>query len=284
MKKPVIEMLNRYNCETPEDHKNALKEIMQEVALLGLSRQNFFKKAAFYGGTALRIAHNLDRFSEDLDFTLVDPTIQFDLNSYLPGIQDEFSSLGLKLSCEQKVKSVYTSIESAFLKSNTLQNLLLIEGLNNPASGTNRNEVIKIKLEIDTKPPLPTGEFETKTLFYPIPFSYKILTLPSLFSGKLHAILCRDYKSGRVKGRDFFDFIWYKSKKIEPDMDYLEGKLLDSGHWVGKKKFTEVDLSQLLREKFEETNWELAKLDVEPFVRDRRALDVWSEDFFKSLI
>lgn len=283
MNQAIKEMLTPYNCQTPVDYKNALKEIMQEIALLGLSRQNFFDKASFYGGTALRITHKLNRFSEDLDFTLIKPDSSFDIGTYLLGISDEFAVYGLKLTTEKTVKNIETSIDSAFLKSKTLENLLMIEGLKNPTSGTNKNELIKIKLEIDTTPPLPTGNVETKYLTLPTPFSYRVLTLPSLFAGKLHALLCREYKSGRVKGRDYFDFIWYKTRKVEADLPYLKGKLIESGHWDAKQEFTKNDLETLLIKKFETTDFTQAKKDVLPFIKDQRALDIWSADFFKSL-
>lgn len=284
MNQAITQMLANYDCQTPEEYKNALKEIMQEIALLGLYRQNFFDKAAFYGGTALRIAHKLNRFSEDLDFTLLKATPDFELENYLKGIKDEFAAYGLNLIAEKTLKSVETSIDSAFLKTNTLENLLKIEGLKDPRSGTNKNELIKIRLEIDILPPSPTGSFETKYLTLPTPFSYRILTLPSLFAGKLHALLCREYENGRVKGRDYFDYIWYKNQRVEPDLAYLKGKLVESGHWDASTEFSEPDLKELLVKKFETTNWEQAKKDVSNFIRDERALEVWSSNFFKSLV
>lgn len=277
-------MLQRYNCKTPIDHKNALKEIMQEIALLGLYRQNFFNLAAFYGGTALRIAHQLGRFSEDLDFTLDRPTPNFDLNSYLKGIEDEFMAYGLKLAAEKVKKSIHSNVESAFLKANTLELLLMIEGIENPSSGTNKNDAIKIKLEIDTNPPAPPGQTETLFLLEPIPFSYRILKPPSLFGGKLHALLCREYQGGRVKGRDYYDFIWYITKKVPPDLLYLKGKLCESGAWHPQDDFTIADLKNLLTKKFQSTNWEKAKSDVAPFLKDTRELDIWSTPFFLSTI
>jgi hypothetical protein len=276
-------MLKRYNCQTPADYKNSLKEIMQEIALLGLSRQNFFQSAAFYGGTALRIAHGLGRFSEDLDFTLESPNEAFDIRPYLKGIEEEFRAYDLKLVAEKKEKSLDTGIESAFLKANTLEHLLMIEGIKNPTSGTNRNDLIKIKLEVDINPSNPNGQTEILYLLDPIPFDYKILTLPSLFGGKLHAILCREYKGGRIKGRDFYDFIWYIRNRVTPDLEYLKGKLVESGMLKSEKPFNMEDLKALLIKKFEATNWEKAKQDVAPFIKDGRELDLWSAPFFTSL-
>jgi hypothetical protein len=277
-------MLRRYNCRTPTDYKNALKEIMQEIALLGLSRQNFFQSASFYGGTALRIAHQLGRFSEDLDFTLERPDNAFDITPYLKGVEEEFSAYGLKLTAEKRSKVSASDVDSAFLKANTLEHLLMIEGVKGPVSGTNKNDLIKIKLEVDTNPPLPTGKQEVLFLLEPIPFSYRILTLPSLFGGKLHALICREYKGGRIKGRDYYDFIWYISKNVKPDLEYLKGKLIESGIWKASDEFSLEDLKNLLRKRFTTTDWDQARKDVAPFIKDGRELEIWSEVFFNSLL
>jgi predicted nucleotidyltransferase component of viral defense system len=277
-------MLAPYNCKTPDDYKNAFKEIVQEITLLALARQNFFSNAAFYGGTALRLCHGLNRFSEDLDFTILNPDKKFSLENYLKGIENELSTYDLKVSVEQKKKTIESSIESAFLKANTIEILLAIEGWEKKKIPMNKNDRISIKLEIDTEPPTPPGETEIKYATLPIPFSYKILTLPSLFAGKLHAVLCREYKSGRVKGRDFYDFIWYLNSKPAVDFPYLKAKLIQSGHWNEKEEFNLNELKKLLREKFSKTNWENAKKDVLPFIKDPFELEVWSKDFFLSLV
>ena len=130
------------------------------------------------------------------------------------------------------------------MKANTLEHLLIIDGVKSTGSGTNKNDLIKIKLEVDTNPPLPAGEQEVLFLLEPIPFSYRILTLPSLFGGKLHALICREYKGGRIKGRDYYDFIWYISKNVKPDLGYLKGKLCESGIWKIEDEFTLGDLKR----------------------------------------
>jgi len=273
-------MLATYNCQTPSDYKNALKEIIQEVALLSLSRQDFFKNAAFYGGTAIRIAHKLDRFSEDLDFTLLKPDKSFKLDPYLKGLEQEFHSYGLTVSATKIEKEKDSVVDSAFLKGNTLLLMMQIEGLEDPSSGTNKNEVLKVKFEIDTDPPLPSGE--TQKLFHnnPIPFEYAILKLPSLYAGKLHAVLCRK----RLKGRDFYDFAWYRKKGITPDLPYLEAKLRESGHYTEKTPLTQDNLNNLLKKKFEDVDWEMAKRDVAPFIKDPFALKPWSKDYFIAML
>lgn len=277
----IQEMLTKYQCKTKDEYKNALKEIVQEVALLGLARQNFFDKASFYGGTALRIAHNLNRFSEDLDFELLKVTGDFTFESYLKGIDDELKSFGLNLKSEKKLKTG-TEIDSAFIKGFTLEHLLLIEGVDNARSGINKNDVIKIKLEIDLNPPeIPST---TEIVFHqtPIPFSYRILDLPSLFAGKLHAVLCREWKGERIKGRDFYDFLWYVKKNVPVNLPYLDSKMRQSGHWTGNQLTKDI-LLDLLTKKFETLNWELAKKDVAPFIKDPFELAVWNQDFFMAM-
>jgi hypothetical protein len=277
-------MLANYKCQTPSDYKNALKEIIQEVALLGLSRQGFFRSAAFYGGTALRIAHKLDRFSEDLDFTLLKANKSFKLDPYFKGLEEEFQSYGLRLHAEKIEKENESVVDSAFLKGNTLLHMMMVEGLENPNSGTNKNEVLKIKFEIDTDPPLVAGQSEVRIHNNPIPFEYSILKLSSLYAGKVHALLCRSWNGGRIKGRDFYDFVWYRKKNIELDLPYLEAKLRQSGHYSKIETLTHDAVNNLLKRKFDEVNWEMAKKDVAPFIKDPFALKPWSKDFFVELI
>ena len=284
MNEAIKTMLLPYNCKTPNEYKNAFKEIIQEIALLGLSRQNFFSNAAFYGGTALRLAHGLNRFSEDLDFTLLKADKNFKLSSFLKGIENELVAYGLKLTANIKLKRPDSTIESAFLKENTVEIILEIEGWENKKIPLNRNDLISIKLEIDTDPPSPSGETKILYATLPIPYSYKILEIPSLFAGKLHAILCREYKSGRVKGRDYYDFIWYINKGASVDIRYLEAKLIQSGHLKINETLELVTLKKLLEEKFKSINWESAKKDVLPFIKDPFELEVWSAHFFVGLL
>ncbi len=277
-------MLEPYNCQTPMDYKNALKEIVQQIALLGLSRQGFFYKAAFYGGTALRIGHGLNRFSEDMDFTLLKPDPDFLLEKYLSGVEQEFLSYELNFSVQRINKKINTAIESAFIKGNTLAILISIDGIKLPAVGTHKNELIKIKMEIDTDPPQPSGKYETLFLKNPIPFSYNILQLTSLFAGKLHAIITRVYSGGRVKGRDFYDFIWYINKSVSPDLQYLEAKLKQSGGLGEKEQLSFYKLKLLLTDKISTIDFAEAGKDVAPFIKDGYELNVWSAEFFNSLI
>jgi len=276
-------MLDKYQCATSEEYKNALKEIIQEIALLGLSRAKFFEYAAFYGGTALRILYGIDRFSEDLDFSLLNPDKMFDIDPYCKFIRDELAAFGFKVTVEKKEKSFKSAVESAFIKGNTLIHLLQIEGLNNPESGTNKNEMLKIKFEVDTDPPQFAG-YDVRYLLNPIPFSVKCYDLPSMFAGKMHAFLCRNPQSVRIKGRDIFDLVWFVSQKTELNFKHLEGRMKQTDDLSVEENLDRKKLVGLLIGKVESLDIERAKLDVMPFIKDPFAVEVWSKEFLKDII
>ena len=281
MHEAVKTMLTKYECRTEQDYINALKEIFQEIALLGLWRSKFYEKAAFYGGTALRILYGLDRFSEDLDFSLLKTDKNFDLSVYNQAIKDELNGFGFDVSVDTKTKSSSSMIESAFIKAQTKKQLLLIEVSPDIINRIHNMNSIKIKMEVDINPP---GKFktETKILLQPIPFSVKTYQLPDLYAGKIHALLCRPWQQ-RVKGRDWYDFIWYLSRNISVDLTHLRERLVQSGAWEKKSKFTLTDLKNLLTDKIEKTDFENAKKDILPFIKDHQAVDLWSKEFFNEL-
>jgi predicted nucleotidyltransferase component of viral defense system len=278
----ILSMLDRYQCVTVLDYENALKEIIQEVALLGLWRSKFFEHAAFYGGTSLRILYGLDRFSEDLDFSLLKPQKNFSLNPYLKAIEAELNGLGFTVSVEEKQKSIDTTIDSAFIKAGTKEHLLKIKVSHAVSERIQKNALLNIKLEIDTDPP---ADFKTevKTLLQPIPFSVNTYQKPDLFAGKLHAVLQRSWK-GRVKGRDYYDFVWYVARDIPVHLSHLEQRLRQSGGWVSERTMQHSDLIELLQKKIETIDIEVAKKDVLPFLRDPASVDLWSHQFFESLL
>ena len=273
------QMLGHYKTNTTEEKKNALKEVVQEVALCGLSRAGFFKHAAFYGGTALRIFYGLDRFSEDLDFSLVTPNTDFQLNRYFSGLESELSSLGLHFSIEEKQKTADSAIKSAFLKGNTREHILSIYDVN--TIGINPDEVIKIKFEVDTNPPA-FAQFENKYRLLPTPYQVKLYDMPSLFAGKLHAVICRAWKS-RVKGRDLYDYVFYLAKQAEVNLSHLRARLEDSGALSKDELFTRETLLKMLNKRFETIDFEQAKQDVLPFIANPAKLDLWSKDFFMDI-
>jgi predicted nucleotidyltransferase component of viral defense system len=276
MQTVLEQMLGNYKTNTLEEQKNALKEAVQEVALCGLSRAGFFKSAAFYGGTALRIFYGLDRFSEDLDFSLVAPNADFRLNRYFAGLESELSALGLKFSIEEKQKNVDSAIKSAFLKGNTREHILNIYEVQRV--NINPDEVIKIKFEIDTNPPA-FAQFENKYRLLPTPYQVKLYDIPSLFAGKLHAVICRSWKS-RVKGRDLYDYIFYLAKQAKVNLPHLRARLEDSGVLSKDEPFSMEKLVEMLNRRFDTIDFEQAKQDVLPFITNPDKLDLWSKDFF----
>lgn len=281
MPSPVQDLLKRYDCKTTDDYRSALKEIIQEITLLGLSRSGFFREGAFYGGTALRIFHRLDRFSEDLDFSLEAPKADFSIETYASSVRDELAAYGFEVQVERKEKTEDSAVQSAFIKGGTLVHLLKIASLTPPVSGVPPNEQLRIKFEVDTDPP-PGASYEVKYQLSPIPYSVRLYDLPSLFAGKLHAVLCRSWKN-RVKGRDFYDYLWYLSHKVPPNLPHLEARMRQSGHWQHGEALDRPQLQELLEHRFGQVDFAQAADDVRPFIRDPRSLDLWNKDFFSSV-
>src|SRR5579862_5391578 len=229
MHSAIKTMLGRYKCHSEQDYINALKEIFQEIALLGLWRSKFYEKAAFYGGTALRILYGLDRFSEDLDFTLLQTDKHFDLAPYNQAIVDELNGFGFQVSVETKIKNIESNIESAFIKATTKKQLIVIEADSEIIQRIHHMNTIKIKMEVDINPP-GSMSTEVKNILLPIPFSVKTLTQADLFAGKLHATLCRPWQT-RVKGRDWYDLVWYIARSIPVNLHHLRDRLIQSKEW-----------------------------------------------------
>lgn len=275
------QMLALYSTKSQSDEKNALTEVIQEVALCGLARAGFFKDAAFYGGTALRIFYGLDRFSEDLDFSLVEPDAHFELKKYFSVLESELSSVGLNFKVEEKVKTTDSPIKSAFLKGNTKEHILSVYRDEQNASKISPFEVIKIKFEIDTNPPA-FATFENKYRMLPSPYQVRLYDLPSLFAGKLHAVICRAWKT-RVKGRDLYDYIFYLSRNVAVNMKHLKARLVDSGFFDNNFDLTREALFFILNERFLAIDYEQAKQDVIPFIKDKTKLGIWSAEFFMEI-
>jgi predicted nucleotidyltransferase component of viral defense system len=278
----IRSMLDRYDLHTRDDYTNALREIIQEIALLGLWRSKFFEHSAFYGGTALRVVYGIDRYSEDLDFSLLKSDDRFSLGVYAGSLQRELNSFGFQVEFEQRQKSHQTQIESAFLKTNTYKQLIVIEASEDLLRDLHPLKNLKIKLEVDTDPP---GGFETETRYVlqPIPFSVRIFSLPDLFAGKLHTILCRHWKS-RVKGRDWYDLVWYVSNHPEFRLSHLEARMRQSGNYNEEGPLSVEKLRSLLQDAVNKLDVEKARKEVSPFVRDQRTLDVWSTEFFADVV
>ena len=276
----IKEWLQEYNPKNKQDVYDALREIMQEIALAGLQRAGFFEKAAFYGGTALRIFYNLDRFSEDLDFSLLEPDEKFSLEPYFEAVVKEFEALGISVSIQEKKKSTTSNVESAFLKSGTVWKELVLEDVL-PQMGVGVLPNVKIKIEVDRKPPLGF-ETEEKLLLRPFSFYVKCFKMPSLFAGKMHALLFRKWIK-RVKGRDWYDLEWYIKKGTPLDLDHFLLRAKDTGDWQGET-INGAQVIQLLEEKIKSVNIASVKEDVVRFIPDSSVLDLWGEQYFLDLI
>lgn len=275
----IKEWLQEYNPQNREEAEAALREIMQEVALAGLQRSGFFEKAAFYGGTALRIFYGLNRFSEDLDFSLLEVAQDFSLQPYFEGLVTEFSAIGMQVSIKEKNKAARTNIDSAFLKAETVWKELVLENIL-PQTGISTPPGLKIKLEVDREPPLGF-ETEEKLLLRPFSFYVKCFTLPNLFAGKMHALLFRKW-GHRVKGRDWYDLEWYIRKGVSLHLPHFLLRAQDSGDWT-EPSITQKQVVDLLKERANSVSFKAIREDIRRFVPDEKVLTIWSPQYFSDL-
>lgn len=277
----IKQMLSKYEIKNTNDEINALKEVIQEIVLSGLSRGNFFNEVAFYGGTSLRIFYNLDRFSEDLDFALIKPNKDFSLSKYFVYIEKELKAYGINLEINTKEKSVDSNITSAFLKGDTLEHVLKFFPSQEGHKYDRILKDLKIKFEVDINPPLgATYEYKYKLL--PSPHQIKLYDKESLLAGKIHAILCRGWKT-RIKGRDLYDYIFFLANNINVNLDLLKNKLIESNYINSNDDFDINNLKELLIKKFNEIDYKEAKEDVIPFIKNVDSLNIWSKEFFISI-
>jgi predicted nucleotidyltransferase component of viral defense system len=273
MNEAVEQMLARYNVQDPLSLDRALREIIQEIALVGLWRAKFFTKAAFYGGTALRILYGLDRFSEDLDFTLLKPDGAFSWEAYHKALVDELTSYGFEVSFTTKTKELQSAVYSAFLKANAYREMLKIGVGQSGLKGLHPDTSLRIKVEIDTDP-LVEYEVEQRFLEVPLYANISVVTLQHLFAAKLHCAFFRAWKN-RVKGRDWYDMVWFIRKKVP-----LSLKLF-SAHMQKETPLTIEEFFRLGQERIDNLAVDKALADIEPFVRDKAILSDWSPDFFR---
>jgi predicted nucleotidyltransferase component of viral defense system len=265
------QMMSRYEFRTKEEELNTLHEVMQQVALAGLYRGGFFTKAAFYGGTCLRIFHKLPRFSEDMDFSLLQKNELFNLEDYFDSVIEEFKALGREVTIERKQKKIETPIESAFLKDST--------EIYNVKFQTDRT--VKIKIEVDKDPPL-LFKTENRLLLHPFSFMTNCFTLPNLFAGKMHALIFRKWR-GRVKGRDWFDFEWYVRNNIKLNFNHFKERAAQSENDASMRNLSREDFIKLLKERLASIDINLVKEDIRPFLKDRTMMDIWSTEYFLQL-
>lgn len=260
------QMLARYDV-LEGGNKNATYEVMQEIILAGLYRGGFFNKAAFYGGTCLRIFHGMKRFSEDMDFSLVQTDTDFHLEEYFPAIINEFNAVGKDVVISKKEKRTFGRVESAFLKDNTAVYDLKFQ----------TEKSIKIKIEVDIDPPMKF-DTEQKLLLLPYSFMTRCFVLSDLYAGKMHALVFRKWKQ-RVKGRDWYDFEWYVRNGVKLNFNHLQERI---------KQFNDLEMERQqfidkLKERLASTDIEMVKRDVLPFIKNTEELEIWSNDYFLQL-
>ena len=260
-------MLSAYGATTEQERRNAIFEANQQVILAGLYNGGFFDVAAFYGGTCLRIFHGLQRFSEDMDFSLLTPNDKFDFTKYFQPIIDEFAIVGREVEIKKKDKKSFGKVESAFLKDNT--------DVYDVSFQTDKS--IKIKIEVDTQPPLNFGT-EQKLLLQPHSFMTRCFTLPDLFAGKMHALVYRGWKN-RVKGRDWYDFEWYVRHNVPLDFAHFAERV----HQFNNEEIRQEVFMAKLKDRLASADINQVKNDVLSFVRNPKELDIWSNDYFVQL-
>ena len=260
-------MLSGYDITTEQQKRNVIFEVNQQVILAGLYNGGFFNEAAFYGGTCLRIFHGLQRFSEDMDFSLLAPNENFDFTQYFQPIIDQFALVGREVEIRKKDKKNFGKVESAFLKDNTDVYDITFQ----------TEKSVKIKIEVDTQPPLKF-KTEQKLLLLPQSFMTRCFTLPTLFAGKMHALVYRAWKN-RVKGRDWYDFEWYVRHNVPLDFTHLCERALQ----FNKEELDKETFLQKLNERLATADINQVKADVLPFMRNPKELDIWSNDYFLQL-
>jgi len=282
MHEASVQMFEEYRLKYDGSVDRALAETIQAIALLGLSRTDFFAHAAFYGGTALRLLFNLDRFSEDLDFSLVRPLKEFRLSFYLGSLRNEMEAFGFTVEIEDHQKKLPTQIESAFIKANTRIHVIQAGVPGVIADRIHRNAVCRVKLEVDIDPP-PYADFEVAFIDDPVPFSIQAYSGPSLLAGKMDAVLSRGWQS-RVKGRDWYDFAFLVRKKIPLSLAHLEARLRQKGLYAETSPLNEERCINLIDRRIESVDFDAAKADVIVFIHRPQDLDVWSMDYFRHVL
>ena len=270
------QQLDKYKATGPVQEKQAIREILQELALYALWRAGFFEVAAFQGGTSLRILHGLPRFSEDLDFILKIPDPDFEWKTFLEKLLLGLQQFGLHSEAVDKSR-MDQAVKRALLKDNSVSNQLDLT-----FDRDHRKLKLRIKLEIDVNPP-KGSDFDYSYLDFPLDFEVCHQDLSSNFALKIHALLCRPY----LKGRDWYDFNWYVKQHIHPNYAHLQAALDQHGPWAGQS--LTVDQHWLINELLDKVttiDWKEATEDVTRFlnVAEQRSLKLWSSRFFKNKV
>ena len=273
--KLIQDRLDSYHCQSNLEEEHAIREITQEAMLAALGRTDFFKQALFQGGTCLRIFYGVNRFSEDMDFLLKEPNQDYALQPHLHAVSEELQAYGYDLEIVDRSRADL-AVRKAFLKDDSLGKVLQLRY----AALAGPLQKIRIKLEVDTNPPWGSG-MEIKYVDFPFVSSVSLQDKPSLFAGKLHALLCREY----VKGRDWYDFLWYTSQSSGINYAFLSSALRQQGPW----RHTDIRVDwkwclEHLENKINSVDWAAAREDVRRFVRttEQPSLELWNRELFLS--
>lgn len=278
----VVQLFEEYLRKNQNSSDRALAETIQAIALLGLSRTDFFTQAAFYGGTALRLLYNLDRFSEDLDFSLLQPKETFRPAPYFEALRDEMEAFGFSVEIGEWEKKIITPIHSAFIKANTRIHVIQAGTPEALAERIHKNAVCKVKLEVDIDPP-PDAEYHVGYLDDPVPYSVRAYSGPSLLAGKMDAILYRGW-GRRIKGRDWYDFAFLVRKNIPLLLPHLEARLRQRGVYTDSTPLDKEHCTKLIADRIDTVDITAAKADVVAFIRQPRDLDVWCREYFHHVL
>ena len=273
------QLLDDYSGVPQPKREQAIREVVQELVIYGLSSAGFFNKAAFIGGTALRIFHGLKRYSEDLDFMLMQSG-DFDFNDYLPLVRQRLSVFGLKLEVKEKERK-NSDIIAGLAVANTKELYLIIYSEDQYSESIYRTQTTKVKIEIGKHISDRVG-YKGVVKTKPFIHAVTLCDMPTLFAGKIHAILFRKHR-GKIKGRDLFDFVFYVRRNIPFNLDFLNDKMKSSNGPENEMIFDDVVI--MLKDRFKSIDYELAKADVKPFLNDDevRELDYWGPDYFIKL-
>lgn len=265
--------LKDYSPANALEQENVLQELMQHYVLASLSRARLFSRAVFHGGTCLRILYGTNRFSRDLDFVTREPDPAFTLRPYLAKVQEDCAAAGIRFECQDRA-AIEKTVRKAFLKTDSIGQIVDIE----LPYARNASRTIRIKLEVDINPPAG-ATFETRFITFPVTAAITSMTLESGFGSKSHALLCREY----TKGRDWYDFLWYASRNVLPNLELLANALDQQGPWAGTRPEVSVDWYLARMEKrIGEIDWKAAREDVARFIMsvEQEGIALWSRELF----
>ena len=250
------------NFTDPVHKQNIMREYIQARVLAILQNEGAMIPLAFHGGTALRFLYQLPRFSEDLDFALEKPDSPYDFLHMMKAVKNSLMKQGYKTNI--KINDQKT-VHSAFIK---IEELLYEYNLS-----VHRDENFSIKIEVDTKPPLG-AVMKTRVVKRYIPLHVQHHDQSSLLAGKLHSIIHRPW----VKGRDFYDLVWYLSDPEWPEPNFTmlnnalkqtgwEGDTISSMNWrtAVSKRIDALDMGKIIE-------------DVKPFLENRSEVQLLKKE------